>query len=711
MEANAHFVLANALLLFASASAGRLAMAGREPWRRALATVSAYPVLVTVVMLAIGSAGLLTARWATIASALAALALGVPAYRSRLRAPAAGPAQEHRRLEDVDRLLLLLCGAMLAAMGAVYVGYALASGCVLKPDDLSYHAVQPAHWIVHQRLTLGFGTYQSYYPHGSEMLSAWFMLPFRCDAMASLGALVWLALATVAVTGLARALGAGRGAALLPAVILLASAPVLRRLNTFSATDLAAPAAALAALAFLALPTRRARDGRPRTVGWRDVLCSGVCCGLAIGAKASLTPLAALLPVWLMWRVARLESVKVAAAKSAAWIGGALATGGYWYVRNTVLTGNPLFPVAVGPFPGPFGPEEQRPSRLVAWLTDPPAGTDWSVLGDYLFDWPVGLLALSLIGYGACVAALQRRAGAGEERGDRALAGLLGAVGVILVMAFPFAPFSATSEWPAAPLQAQTRYVLLSYLIGVALFALSVAGDGAARRLWAGLALLTSAVAFAATIGGAGGGAARGLTLAVLALGAVGAAAARAWRAEPRWRPLHAAPLAAAALLVLAALQPLKAERSDAGFASAVTRADSAAEPRDMAPLLDALADLPPGTRVAWFQPNPSFCYWAFGRRLQLEPLLVGADGAPRPPLHALWRQRPEAPWWVLAGSLAEAPARQDPVVGNLRAAGVEAVVVTRWRGEEWPGQRAQLAQTGGASAVWKDEVAELWRL
>ncbi len=711
MEAKLHFVLANVLLLFASASAGYLAMRGREPWRKALAVAAAYPALITVVTLLLGVAGLLTARWGTAASGIAAVALGVPAYRALRAGGSAGAPQEHRRLEDADRLLLALSGGLLATMAALYVGYVLTSGCILKPDDLSYHAVQPAHWIVHQRLTLGFGTYQSYYPHGSELLALWLMLPFRSDGMVGFAALVWLAVAVLAITGIGRSLGAPRGASLLPAVVFLASAPVLRRLNTFSATDLAAPAAALAALAFLALPVRRARDGKAHTLGWRDVVCAGLCCGLAFGAKASMLPLAAILAVWLVWRVAREETTGVALGKAGALTLASLVTGGYWYIRNAVLTGNPLFPVAVGPLAGPFGPEDQAPSKLSTWFADPPPGTDWGVLGDYVFDWPVGLFALSVIGYTAGLAWLGRGNVESEPKGDRGLGGLLLFVGAALALAFPFSPFSATSEWPGAPLQAQARYVLLSYLVGVALLGRSFAGQGPNARLWAALVLLMATAAFAATVSASGGEAPRALTLALLAIGGAGALSTASWRGGTAWRPGRLAAATAVVLALLAVLQPVKAGRADAGFPAAVTGADTAAPPRDMAPLIQALEELPEGSRVAWFQPNPSFCYWAFGRRLQLDPVLVDADGNPRPPLHRLWRDGADQPWWTLAGSVAEPPTEPDLVVARLREAGVEWVVITRWRGDEGPPQRAAVAEAQEVEKVHEDGVSALWRL
>ena len=71
----------------------------------------------------------------------------------------------------------------------------------------------------------------------------------------------------------------------------------------------------------------------------------------------------------------------------------ALATGGFWYVRNAVVTGNPFYPVAVPglPLPALYGGAEMR-----AWDYHVPIG-DLAALGSMLLAAGVGFASAAAV--------------------------------------------------------------------------------------------------------------------------------------------------------------------------------------------------------------------------------------------------------------------------------------------------------------------------
>ncbi len=699
------FLAANGLLVWAALSAGEFVARGEGLTRRLLATVVALPTVAVVVLLALGVAGRFEARWALLS--VAAVSLMAAALRAGHWWPPRGrrsPPWPVVGASPEDGPLLPVAVGLLAAVCALYAGYAALLGGTFAPDDLSYHAVLPADWIVHGRLTLGIGNYQAYYPCSAELLAAWFMLPFHDDRFASLTTPLWAAMAVVSLLVLARAYGASRAGAVVVALLFVVAAPVLRRLNTFSAVDLAGPAAVLAACALLA--PRRDEDGRERPLDWRAVLPAGLAAGLAAGSKASFLPVIPLLILWLLPRLIAGERLGPARALARAGLLllGAVLTGGYWYIRNTALTGNPLFPFQLGPLPGPFGPADQAPTKLASYLGSP-AGL--AILPGYVLDWPIPLFLVAATGYGAACWALARRPEV-EAGARRWHAALVGGMGLALLALFPFSPFSGTTEWVGAPVTATCRYVLASFGLGIALVALALR-PSPRQRAWTAVLLATSAASLALTVLREGRLAAAGTVGALVVVGLPAALLARRpERRWPSWLGLAACGLAALFLLGYA---PLKAERTDAAFARSVTRADRGGGALPMDGLLAALESLPAGSRVAWFSEKPAFCYWAYGRRLQLEPTPVDVDGLPLPPLHIRSRRPWTGDWWVLAGSL-QPPARAEAdLAANLRLGGIEYVITTRWLGSGWPAQEEQLACSAGLPEVFRDAGSAIRRL
>ena len=191
------------------------------------------------------------------------------------------------------------------------------------------------------------------WPAAGELLTTWLAAFTRTDALTGFTALLPIPMAMVATAGLARAFGAGRGTALLVG-LLFGMLPAVVVLAGTSYPDTAATASVLAAW-WLGLRILR---------GERDLaafLLFGIAVGLGFGTKGTSIPLMVPIVIAVSAAVA-LDLVR--SPRGRAHVGRAIACttvfalpvlvlGASWYLKNFIVHGNPLFPVAFGPFAGP----------------------------------------------------------------------------------------------------------------------------------------------------------------------------------------------------------------------------------------------------------------------------------------------------------------------------------------------------------------------
>lgn len=238
------------------------------------------------------------------------------------------------------------------------------AGALLEPpqhwDSLGYHLPFPAYWVATGTLDMPHTAGACFvYPLNHELLLAWLMLPLHSDFVARfVGVGEWVML-LLALMGLARAVGMGRGASI--GVAAIGSASLLGESVTSAGNDVAMAATFALALYFL-LDLRRAP-----TVS-RGLLAA-LAYGLFVGVKypslvyqVALVVAAAVLGLSLARQYrpfatekGRLRGLVVGVLMCVA----VLVGGGFAYVRNAAITGNPFFPVnvRVGPvtlIPGPM---------------------------------------------------------------------------------------------------------------------------------------------------------------------------------------------------------------------------------------------------------------------------------------------------------------------------------------------------------------------
>src|SRR5262245_47400881 len=358
----AFIFLNGGVFLVALAVAARLGLQGPA---RALGTLAGFLVLIHSNVLLAGLLGFLTAgglavlvgaEVGVVGVAWAARALGVR------HAPAAMPGEAG-----------FTPAALFTPLAAMATGIAWAWPHLREAtrlwvwDDYTYHMVYPALWLRDQVIAAAppehAFTMQAWYPLSASVVATWFMVPFahaREEALAwvSLTALLYAGLVAAGVAALGRRLGCRRGAWAVPVVLFATSARTTIMASSFSDADVAQASCLFAALVF-SIPSGDAEDAR---AFWVDAGHAGLLSGLALGVKVSAAAPALIVLLAMVLRARALGAAGgprframggVALTFAVSWT----ATCGYWYARNLIHTGNPVYPAAFLGRPGATFPE------------------------------------------------------------------------------------------------------------------------------------------------------------------------------------------------------------------------------------------------------------------------------------------------------------------------------------------------------------------
>ena len=544
-----HLLLAAAALALGDAALRAVSPAAPRGIERLVAAAPVAASAAVLLALLLGAAGL-GGSPAAVAVAIALLWVGawwrLPAPRVRLRADL---ASWWERTPATGRAVVLgLTGA-----GVAYVSWTFRNP-VIGIDGVSYHLTESLAWLDDGRTG---AVVDSYYglPTGNYQLVTEVLGSLGMALSRSFVAPMLVTPAVVALTGLAGWLGLRRsGAPVLPAalaLLALLSIPLVVQALDEPGTDLPATAWLVCAWALAVCARRQPALLAPALLA----------AGLAVGTKTTVLPLAAFVLAVGALRAgpAQLRRVRLPLLVAG---GAALVVGGYWYARNLVTHGSPLWPFTAAP----WGTDKPVLIDAIDYrLVDRPRATLDGHFGDYVDQVGGGLVLLAA----ALLAPLAVR------RRQLWLMGGVTAFGLALWTVAPVTGVGDVASLSGLPLTA-TRYLLPT----LAVAAVTVALVGREPGWRGGAAVL-------ALVGGIGWSVAaespfvypRGPSLATLALGAVVAVAVgfglgrlaraganggfegagaigplgRALRAAPGWAPGAVLAVAAAAALTPAA--------------------------------------------------------------------------------------------------------------------------------------------------------------
>jgi hypothetical protein len=372
----------------------------------------------------------------------------------------------------VSLLVMALVIAATVFSWAVTTKHALDRG-IFNFDSLWYHmpfAVDMAqsHSVVGMHHVETVFT-NWFYPQNSELLHGVGILLTGRDTLSLFLNFGWLAVAFLAAYCVGRPYGRGALTAVAAAILLACHTLVVRDPGA-AKNDLAAAALLLASIAILVEAWSHRRDGWDR---WA-LAAAGLAAGLAAGTRVTGLAMAGALTV----AVVVLGPQGRRLASFGWWFLPALAGGGFWYLRNLVVAGNPIPEVeSLGPIslPHPERLQEGRPDFSIAhYLTDTGVWRHYFAPG--LHDafgvlWP-------LVVFGAAVAALLA-----IFRGRDRIVRWVGAVALLGLVAYLFTPLSAAgAEGEPVGFGINIRYVIPALLAGIVLVPLDRWVDG--KRQW-----------------------------------------------------------------------------------------------------------------------------------------------------------------------------------------------------------------------------------
>ncbi len=698
------FCVSNAFAILLAIRLTRWFPADRfSAWLRLAVATTLYILICSLTTLAAGALGLLNAHAVTaVTGVLLLVEWGVLARRRSESLPRhaveATPtlASALPYLKEASMVLAPALG-----LASWWLIRNLLMGTYVTNDDNTYHAATLAYWLKEGAITFPPLTYQAYYPYNGELLSLWYMLPVRSDAFVSLNGLVWLFLFTCLSVEYCRRLNVPALWRAVPLLLVLGSTPLFLGLTSFTDMDFSPPVALLAAALFSLAATDDEKPSISLT------LLAGACAGFAVGMKVSCVPPVAVIGLVFLARSFRQASW---AKRLQNWmIFGATAflCGSFWYLRNWFTTGNPLYPAEIGPFAGPFTASEQSATKLIHVLREglSPEGRGSLVRG--FLNQPYPLFALYVAGFAVGIWQFGMSLIAKDKTPDTTKnSGLfvLVAAGAVTVLLFPVMPFSGRNE--VGGLEVTGRYLNLIFLTGAILFPLAL-GSWKPRTFYSRLTVFllvcaTIVLPFLLTLRSAASIVIVTVTLAAFVLLECGE---RLVRSSPISRFAQANPASLfqktwpLALGLVALSGPVNWRKT--GEAAQVT-------------LQEIVAELPPGSRVSminhWLFP----AYTLHGRRYQLQPMRLEADGQAMAPLHQrdlTSHLKGGETFWDLERPKPATALPADTFLENLRQSGIDFLVISRTPDGAWPEAAETLREATGATPWKTTESREIWDL
>ncbi|MGQ0803334.1 MAG: hypothetical protein ACT4PI_05665 [Actinomycetota bacterium] len=365
--------------------------------------------------------------------------------------PVVAPEPPVRREPREEVGAAVLAVALVASQWFTYVASAWGTG-MTDGDTLWYHGPFAGRFVQTGKLS-GLGDLateiHSFLPLNSSLYHALAILPFGNDFLSPLINLGWAALALLAAWCIGRRRGVG-ALCVLGAVVVLGLPTLVATQPGSASNDLATGALFLAALALLL-------EGglAPVPTG-----LAAVAAGIGLGTKLTVAAPVAVLTVGVVFLAVRAKRWWTAGA----WCGGLALSGGYWFVRNWVVNGNPTpyFELHLGPLS--LDAKIDRHPTILDFVTDRSVWRRFFLpgLAEALgWLWPV-LLVLALGG-----------AALGVWRGRRPIERFAGAGVFAGVLAYAAIP--GTGDLEGGLFVYTLRYVAPVLLIGFALLALKLA--------------------------------------------------------------------------------------------------------------------------------------------------------------------------------------------------------------------------------------------
>lgn len=476
------FILSNFFALYTSKTVVECIYKDVTPFKHLFTTLALLPVVIVLTILPLAIMGYLTPYTTTLLGGIFWVITMMVNHQfcHENRVVAHKPNRKWLRIF----VIWAACIAIGVAIGFLFPGVKYGH------DGLSFHSITPTLWLLHQKTMISPYSMFAYYPFNSEMISLWLMLPFHNDAMVGMVFCFWLGLFLMVIKKISDLYQINIINLLFLFLVFLLSPVVQNGLRGFASTNMVPVIMLLVAIVFLVETSYAISKNQFYIL----IVLSGLFSGFAVGVKTNFLPQCFILFIWVLYHGYNKDKEKKYRMNAGLlFVGSALLAGGYWYIRNICLTGNPCYPMSIPFFEGPFSREQMRYTSLISWIAKSPTDmTQWKYILERLLHWPFPLWCLSLFGY---IAFVYRRCISNKVYENRCvilkMEWLLFITAMVMMLLYPFQPLSAASAAGMdAPMHIKPRYLLYPFVVGVILYFPLLKSDAKYCRLFQGVVLV-----------------------------------------------------------------------------------------------------------------------------------------------------------------------------------------------------------------------------
>jgi hypothetical protein len=304
----------------------------------------------------------------------------------------------------VNQAVKLVTGVGLTFLTmALFVSLTRASS---ESDTLSYHLPNVAFWVQQQSLWhLPFSAptfFTNAYPSNGELTALWLILPLHSDLLAFAMPCVFGVLCVLGTSLLASKLGGTQWVGVLAGLAVATSPLVFGTQVDSMLVDLTAVSGVIVGCVCML-------ESRDEPSRWCWPALAGLSIGISLGAKDTAV-VAAIVTLFVMV----VRTPKAYRLRSLAWsLGGTALLSLFWYIRDWVILGNPIFPQSVGigshaVFAGPQSPLIRYSTSLLSQFAHLRTGPIHTWLHELAVQYGPALALIALGCIAAVVLAVRR---------------------------------------------------------------------------------------------------------------------------------------------------------------------------------------------------------------------------------------------------------------------------------------------------------------